>query len=79
MSCCDGGGGGICFVFCFVNVASQHYNVQNKQLINVVLYYINRWAFKGIVHPKMKTLSLITHPHVVQVLHSCSEHKLRYF
>ncbi len=37
--------------------------------------------FKAIVHPKMKMLSLITHPHVVPNpldLLSFSEHKLRY-
>ncbi len=37
---------------------------------------------KIIVHPKMKILSWITHPHVVpnlQDLCSSSEHKLRYF
>ncbi len=37
--------------------------------------------FKGIVHPKMKMLSLITHPHVIpnlQALYSSSEHTLRY-
>ncbi len=45
----------------------------------------NHWPknlFKGIVHPKIKILSLITHPHVVFNLHdlcSSSEHKLRYF
>ncbi len=43
----------------------QHYNVQNKQLINVVLYCINKCTFEGIVHSKMKTLSLITHAHIV--------------
>ncbi len=40
------------------------------------------YHLKGIVHPKMKILSLITHPHVVpnlKDLHSSSEHKLRYF
>ncbi len=38
--------------------------------------------FKGIVHSKMKILSLITHPHVVpnqQDLRSSSECKLKYF
>ncbi len=37
---------------------------------------------KGIVHPKMKILSLITHRHVFpnpQDLRSSSEHKLTYF
>ncbi len=37
---------------------------------------------KGIVHPKMKILSLITPPHVIpnlSDLHSSSEHKLSYF
>ncbi len=34
-------------------------------------------ALKGIVHPKMKIMSLITRPHVKPVKHS--EHKLRYF
>ncbi len=37
---------------------------------------------KGIVHQKMKILSLITHPDVVpnlKDLRSSSEHKLRYF
>ncbi len=37
---------------------------------------------KGIVNPKMKILSLITHPHVVPNpldFHSSSKHKLRYF
>ncbi len=39
-------------------------------------------AIKGIVHPKMKMMSLITHPHVIpnpKDLCSSSEHKLRYF
>ncbi len=39
-------------------------------------------GIKGIVRPKMKILSLITHPHVIpnpQDLHSSSDHKLRYF
>jgi len=31
-------------------------------------------AVKGLVHPKMKILSVFTHPHVVPT----SEHKLRY-
>ncbi len=38
--------------------------------------------FKGLVHPKMKMMSLITHPHVVPTprdLRSSSEHKLRFF
>ncbi len=38
--------------------------------------------FKGIVHPKMKIMSLSTHPHVVskpQDFPSSSEHKLKYF
>ncbi len=38
--------------------------------------------FKGLVHTKMKILSLITHLHVVTNLQdhrSSSEHKLRYF
>ncbi len=37
---------------------------------------------EGIVHQKMKILSLITHPHVIpnmQELCSSSEHKLRFF
>ncbi len=54
----------------------------------VYSHHIMTWAichilaFKGIFHPKMKILSVITHPHVVpnlQDLHSSSEHKLRYF
>ncbi len=39
-------------------------------------------GFKGIVYPKMKMISLITHPHVVpnpEALCSFSENKLRYF
>ncbi len=39
-------------------------------------------VFKGIVHPKMKILSIITHSHVIpnpKDLRSSSEHKLRYF
>ncbi len=39
-------------------------------------------VFKGIVHPKMKILSLITHPHVVpnsKDLSSSSEQTFRYF
>ncbi len=39
-------------------------------------------GFKGLVHPKMKIMSLITHPHVdpnPQDLHSSSKNKLRYF
>jgi len=37
---------------------------------------------KGLVHPKMKIKSLITHPYAVPTpedLHSSSEHKWRYF
>jgi len=37
---------------------------------------------KGLVHPKMKIMSFITHPHGVphpEDLRSSSEHKLRYF
>ncbi len=40
------------------------------------------YMLKGLVHPKCKILSLITHPHVVSNpwdLRSSSEHKLRYF
>jgi len=39
-------------------------------------------SFKGLVHPKMKFLWLITHPHAIpnaQYISSSSEHKLRYF
>ncbi len=37
---------------------------------------------KGIVHPKMKMLSLFTHPYVIPNLYEClcsAEHKGRYF
>jgi len=37
---------------------------------------------KGIVHPKMKILSLFPHPHVVPNLYECLcsvEHRGRYF
>ncbi len=40
---------------------------------------VSMFQFKGIVHPKMKVLSLITHPHVVPNLRSFLEHKVRYF
>ncbi len=38
-------------------------------------------CIKGLVHPKKKILSLITHPHVIsntQDIRSSSEHRLRY-
>ncbi len=46
------------------------------------LKYVFSHIFKGLVHQKMKILSLITHPHVVSNpwdIRSSSEHKLRYF
>jgi len=46
------------------------YDMGVSKLLAKVNYY-----FKGLVHPKMKILSLITHPHVVPDLHSPSEHK----
>jgi len=42
---------------------------------------IKRICFKGLVHPKIKILSVFTHPHVVPNLYVfiCSaEHKGRY-
>ncbi len=55
---------------------------QTKELMSCWWAWVNG-AFKGIVHSKMKTLSLITHPHVIpkpsfQDLCSSSEHKLKY-
>ncbi len=50
--------------------------------LNFRVFVINSYCiFKGLVHPKMKILSLITHPCVVPNPwdHSASEHKLRYF
>ncbi len=46
-------------------------------------YYISqqKYRLKGIVHPKMKILSLFTHPQVVPNLYEClcsAEHKGRY-
>jgi len=46
------------------------------------IFRILQNAFKGIVHPKMKILSLFTHPQVVPNLYtflSSNEHKGRYF
>ncbi len=45
-----------------------------KHIITIIWFHL-----KGIVHPKMKILSLITHPHVVPNLKdlcSSSEHKI---
>jgi len=40
---------------------------------------IAKTSFKGLVHPKMKILSVFTHPHVVPNLFICTaEHKGRY-
>ncbi len=53
-----------------------------RYLNNIAMEETNWNQLKGIVHPKMKILSLITHPHVVPNpldLRSSSEHKLRYF
>ncbi len=47
-----------------------------------VKLFLESWPLKGIVHPKMKILSLITHLHVVpklEDLHSSLEHKYKYF
>jgi len=50
-----------------------------------IFYYImmiSKTPLKGLVHPKMKIVSVFTHPHVVPTpldLRSSSEHKLRYF
>ncbi len=44
---------------------------------SIFFFWLSKWRshwLKGIVHPKMKILSLITHPHVVpnpQDLHEC--------
>ncbi len=46
---------------------------------NIVTWGSESGLFKEIVHPKMKILSLSTHPHVVPNLRSSSEHKLRCF
>jgi len=35
-----------------------------KQLLNIIILEI-RWVLNGLVHPKMKIKSLITHPHAV--------------
>ncbi len=47
-----------------------------------VMLVLLHTCIKGIVHPKMKTLLLFTHPQVVPTLYEflCSaEHKGRYF
>ncbi len=49
----------------------------NQNLKMQVKIYCTK--FKGIVHPKMKILSLSTHAHVVPNICSSSEHKWRYF
>ncbi len=54
----------------------------DAQYIGTISVILKIGQLKGIVHPKMKILSLITHPHVVPNLKdlcSSSEHKLRYF
>ncbi len=48
----------------------------------ILFFFYQNHLFKGIVYPKMKMLSLITHHLVVSNqydLRSSSEHKLRYF
>jgi len=41
--------------------------MQNKALIcQYLVIYANEQLVKGLVHPKMKILSVFTHPHVVQ-------------
>ncbi len=38
------------------------FDVTGKQGMNIV-YFGQEWRFKGLLHPKMKILSLITYPH----------------
>jgi len=60
-------------------MCSQHVHVSaiesSRSSLNIFLLQVK-------VHPKMKILSVFTHPHVVSTpldLRSSSEHKLRYF
>ncbi len=53
---------------------------KKKSLNNVIYTQLYKRLFKEIIHPKMKILSLFTHPHVVpkpQDLHSSLEHKVK--
>jgi len=53
-------------------------NFQSTLISNV---FLDDSRFKGLVHPKMKILSVFTHPHAVPNLYVfiCSaEHKERY-
>jgi len=49
--------------------------VQNKAIAeHFFIFFMNTWTYistclKGLVHPKMKILSVFTHPHVVPNLH----------
>ncbi len=55
---------------CFINVY-DNFNlfwglaIAQFRLDETAPKFCENWGFKGIVHPKMKILSLITHPHVV--------------
>ncbi len=52
-------------------------NVQGQKHENTILVFL----LQGLVYPKVKIMSLITHPHVVSNtldLRSSLEHKLRY-
>ncbi len=59
----------VCFILTFLNSIYVH-------------FFITQFIVYCIVHPKMKMLSLFTHPHVVPTLYkllSYTEHKIRYF
>ncbi len=59
---------------------------QRFEYFSSLAIYSN-YCVKGIVHPTIKILSLITHPHVVLLTQTCKtihfhsfmKHKLRYF
>ncbi len=56
-----------------IGTSEQFVNIANKQITCHCHFYsllelkihFYRVGFKGIVHPKMKILSLITQPHVI--------------
>jgi len=68
------------FFFLLVNGVCEYYNTSDDAQ-SFVYKINNKLAIKGLVHPKMKILSVFTHPHVVPNLcvFICSaEHKGRY-
>jgi len=52
-----------------INVQDIYFHLANIQPFNFPLSHtfitVTDFLLKGLVHPKMKILSVITHPHVV--------------